>query len=251
MKKMLLSTMIIMIFLFSFIGNAKIHVQSISAPSTVKAGEEFYVDVTYWNDGVWEEINSEVCVFPDRWRGIAFGLMPFSSWSISKCCVYNEFCTAKRLSIGSFNHETVRYYVTAPNKNSIDYCNNLGSAWDTSHEIVAGTYEYCGGGYVSMQTKNIQISEDEPPPSTCGNGVCEPQLGENFITCKRDCNTCGNTICDVKLGETYQNCPSDCKEPNDNQFDWNNIYTMIRDNFLIIVIVIVFLFYLFSSRKKG
>ena len=41
----------------------------------------------------------------------------------------------------------------------------------------------------------------------CGNGVCEPAIGETMSTCFRDCS-CGNGICDGT--DTRYNCLQDC-----------------------------------------
>lgn len=45
---------------------------------------------------------------------------------------------------------------------------------------------------------------------TCGNGVCNVELGENILNCPEDCNIeiCGNLRCDVN--ETTATCPQDC-----------------------------------------
>ncbi len=49
---------------------------------------------------------------------------------------------------------------------------------------------------------------------TCGNDICDYELGENATNCKADCytiyNTCGNGVCDYKLFENIYNCPKDC-----------------------------------------
>ena len=52
--------------------------------------------------------------------------------------------------------------------------------------------------------------------SSCGNGVCEPGLGENCSSCSQDCiggyyrgtSKCGNGICED--GENCETCPYDC-----------------------------------------
>ena len=70
------------------------------------------------------------------------------------------------------------------------------------------------------------------PGCICGNEICEPDCGENIITCCIDCCICdydgicelgesfpycpdcelhcGNLICEPELGETPENCPTDC-----------------------------------------
>jgi len=68
----------------------------------------------------------------------------------------------------------------------------------------------------------------------CGNGVCDPAMGENNINCSTDCGgncgnnkcdpsdcsncstdctaseCCGNGVCDLVMGENNVNCPKDC-----------------------------------------
>ncbi len=46
---------------------------------------------------------------------------------------------------------------------------------------------------------------------TCGNGICEYQMGENFQNCTNDCHaTCPNGQCEGLAGENEYNCPADC-----------------------------------------
>jgi hypothetical protein len=53
-----------------------------------------------------------------------------------------------------------------------------------------------------------------PPPGYCGDGVCDPALGESTITCPGDCppppGYCGDGTCDPGLGESTVTCPGDC-----------------------------------------
>lgn len=49
--------------------------------------------------------------------------------------------------------------------------------------------------------------EPDTPPSPCGNGTCEPSLGENTSSCSADCY-CGNGTCDS--GESAYSCEQDC-----------------------------------------
>jgi hypothetical protein len=78
----------------------------------------------------------------------------------------------------------------------------------------------------------------EPPSGytqcmSCGNGYCEPGLGETSSNCPSDCGPyyycgdglctsgeyagncmtdchCGNGVCDAGWGETSSTCPGDC-----------------------------------------
>lgn len=51
----------------------------------------------------------------------------------------------------------------------------------------------------------------------CGNGVCEPQNGENCVECKTDCfsatgcNLCGDGVCSPNA-PGYPETPCSCKE---------------------------------------
>jgi hypothetical protein len=36
--------------------------------------------------------------------------------------------------------------------------------------------------------------EIPPPPASCGNGVCEPVLGETCLNCKQDCSCCAALV---------------------------------------------------------
>ncbi len=56
---------------------------------------------------------------------------------------------------------------------------------------------------------------------SCGNGICEPELGEDYKNCGEcpeyvvdDFNqitSCGNGICEPESYEVVQNCPEDCQ----------------------------------------
>ncbi|MFH1391811.1 MAG: hypothetical protein ABIH20_05860 [Candidatus Diapherotrites archaeon] len=56
----------------------------------------------------------------------------------------------------------------------------------------------------------------EPPQETCGNKICDKDLGENIKNCPSDCELddkpkCGNGVCDDK--EDWKSCPADCDKP--------------------------------------
>lgn len=48
--------------------------------------------------------------------------------------------------------------------------------------------------------------------STCGDGICDSESGENCVTCNVDCsmpcNTCGDGLCD--MNESCSSCSEDC-----------------------------------------
>ena len=48
---------------------------------------------------------------------------------------------------------------------------------------------------------------------TCGDGVCDPSLGEMCATCPEDCpicTDCGDGVCDATIDESCGNCAADC-----------------------------------------
>jgi len=51
-------------------------------------------------------------------------------------------------------------------------------------------------------------------PESCSNSACEPDLGENCVTCPEDCTECcPDGLCDQDGGETCETCPDDCGGP--------------------------------------
>lgn len=49
--------------------------------------------------------------------------------------------------------------------------------------------------------------------TSCGNGTCEANLGENENNCSADCGCNYNGICESERGENNDNCPLDCPPP--------------------------------------
>lgn len=50
------------------------------------------------------------------------------------------------------------------------------------------------------------------PEPFCGDGLCVPSRGEDYVSCFADCTpNCGNGLCDAD--ETLHFCPSDCELP--------------------------------------
>ncbi|MCR6669633.1 MAG: right-handed parallel beta-helix repeat-containing protein, partial [archaeon YNP-WB-040] len=52
----------------------------------------------------------------------------------------------------------------------------------------------------------------------CGDGICDPDIGEDPYTCPQDCGPppsgyCGDGICDPTIGEDPYTCPQDCGPP--------------------------------------
>ena len=68
---------------------------------------------------------------------------------------------------------------------------------------------------------NIQSQEKNVGMVSCGNGVCEPELGEDYKNCGEcpeyvvddyhQIKSCGNGVCEPDLFEVVQNCPADCQ----------------------------------------
>lgn len=109
-----------------------------------------------------------------------------------------------------------------------------------SSTVVAAVFAVAGALFAACMQ-----SPTEPDPSTtdgqfnnrsvaCGNGVCEPGLGETALSCMLDCHVCGdgicawgpendtncfqdchcgNGICEPAAGEAIENCWTDCPFP--------------------------------------
>lgn len=77
----------------------------------------------------------------------------------------------------------------------------IGNSWNNNARMIRESWSDVANFYGS---------------SSCGNGLCEPQSGENCRTCREDCiggyqsvtGDCGNQICEA--GENCQTCPADC-----------------------------------------
>ena len=74
---------------------------------------------------------------------------------------------------------------------------------------------------ITSSTNNVQIDSTKVGLPSCGNDVCEPELGEEYKYCG-DCPeyvvddynqiaSCGNGVCEPDLHEVIQNCPEDCQ----------------------------------------
>lgn len=93
---------------------------------------------------------------------------------------------------------------------------------DTTYTLTAtGTNTTVG----TSATVYVQTVTSTPPP-VCGNYICEP--GEDAQTCPSDCyvinnTSCGNNVCEVNLGETSANCTADC-DCGDNICDASEDY---------------------------
>jgi len=78
-----------------------------------------------------------------------------------------------------------------------------------------------------------------PGPTSCGNGQCESDKGEDKTTCPQDCGSahiCGDQTCDA--GETSSSCPEDC-----GSFPW--MYVVIA---ILAVVIIAIMYFLFIKK---
>jgi hypothetical protein len=84
---------------------------------------------------------------------------------------------------------------------------------DGVYNITATAYDQIGNSATAI-VENITVNTSGGGGGGwCGNGFCEPWLGENVTTCPIDCSSapiCGNGVCEV--GENSTNCPSDCSQ---------------------------------------
>jgi hypothetical protein len=97
-----------------------------------------------------------------------------------------------------------------------------GTAFNDTGLINGTTYYYAVFAYDEVPNYSAPAqgagtpSAAPPPPTVCGNGICES--GETTSSCPTDCTappppppvgpTCGNGSCEV--GETNASCPADC-----------------------------------------
>ena len=63
-------------------------------------------------------------------------------------------------------------------------------------------------GFIDAEFDNLFVREYSPAP--CGDGFCDPSVGEDSSTCPQDCPAvCGDGFCDPTT-ENPSNCPQDC-----------------------------------------
>lgn len=70
----------------------------------------------------------------------------------------------------------------------------------------------CGDATCEDPETFVTCPEDCEKPAECGDTLCEPDKGENLVTCESDCHECGDGTCST-ADEDYTNCPEDCEEP--------------------------------------
>jgi hypothetical protein len=69
----------------------------------------------------------------------------------------------------------------------------------------------CGDGACNLQETCFDCPED--CGECCGNGICEPDYGEDCGLCEVDCGPCcGNGVCEPGRGEDCGSCSTDCGE---------------------------------------
>jgi hypothetical protein len=82
---------------------------------------------------------------------------------------------------------------------------------DGVYNITATAYDQIGNS-ATARVENITVNTGVGGGGGwCGNGFCEPWLGENATNCPNDCGSapiCGNGVCEV--GENSTTCPNDC-----------------------------------------
>ena len=105
--------------------------------------------------------------------------------------------------------------------NTVVKCAPSGSAWVSLGQCATGAscnqgqclqdQEFCGDGSCSADENCATCPAD--CGSCCGNGQCETVYSETELTCPADCGsaaTCGDTVCDANIGETCSTCSADC-----------------------------------------
>lgn len=73
--------------------------------------------------------------------------------------------------------------------------------------------ENCGDGWCDWDGEfgERETSENCFRDCHCWNANCEPELGEDELTCWQDCSECGNGVCGPI--EDFWICPEDCERP--------------------------------------
>jgi hypothetical protein len=67
-------------------------------------------------------------------------------------------------------------------------------------------------GVSAQDSEQFNVFTTVVPEVSCNyNGICEPALGENEISCFNDCGCNNNGVCEPQRMEDESNCPNDCK----------------------------------------
>jgi subtilisin family serine protease len=220
-------------------------------PQSARENDEVTVTVKIKNigtiaDGSTNVRNIEVGIVPESWAGQAYP----SAYSIQEIidgipvCGDNTFYDTKVFDIPLGNTETATFTMTAPSQESIDACNELGSAWDDTFRVIAGTYSRNDGGvgYDEFESQPYVVNPGNactvpdgtpgcmcptdkscPVGYQCNNGACEvvqetcdlPDGTSRSCDCdsNKECNVYGNYICE--LGPGWDACipynePDEC-----------------------------------------
>jgi len=78
--------------------------------------------------------------------------------------------------------------------------------------ISASVSASCGDGWCDPKMgEDFATCPGDCPMPNCGDLMCDPWMGENIVTCPMDCLAeCGNGWCQPEIGETLVTCPVDC-----------------------------------------
>jgi len=112
--------------------------------------------------------------------------------------------------IQMFSQPSLPYYLGGKSRVVGDVSNNNAKQIKATWDIVAN-YREENSGAILVQISPGALKRVDP----CGNGVCEPELGEDCQSCSKDCIGgtykgfyCGDGIC--SHDENCENCPHDC-----------------------------------------
>ncbi|MBI3031863.1 S8 family serine peptidase [Candidatus Woesearchaeota archaeon] len=149
----------------------KLTIQNVN-PSSAKENQTVTIDVKVESIGTIKDARYiEAAVVPASWSGIGYPAADFEEEEVipnpNPVCPGNTYYDSKIVDAAS-GPEIVTFTVKAPNKQSVDACNGLGSAWDTNFKVIAGTYvQQSGGSYEDFTSTSYSVSEG----SVCPNGL--------------------------------------------------------------------------------
>jgi len=198
---------------------ATLLVDSINSPISANQQQQVQVTVNVKNTGTYEgSANVEVGIIPDYWLS--------TSTSVRNCAANPFFAIKTTGAIQPSQTSQIQAVLTAPGIASQDACQSnplMKSAWDSSHEVVAGLYTN-SGPYTNRGNRNIQIA-DKPcsQQSHCNIPVekCVILSGQSSGTCQL--NNCVNTCSNGQYGcsgATIRHCVD---TNNDGCYEWKDL----------------------------